>query len=247
MAREFVGTQVGPDGRRYPIGEIPAREWADLVPNSVRAYGQPEDGDVPLFVNGEVVWANPLPEEQPKTPPVGYVPAVAGGWMPSLGSSGFQSVSSNAAYFSAVEVSTACHVDSFGFNHNGTATVVGAGVANLALYRDDGTFNHPGGTPLGPVVRATAFANDVTVPMPAPLALEPGRYWVGFLLTNMSSALSLAVVTYFPVVTPEALSQQMWTGWRGAGATVLGDVAAIPSLTPTTLAPNVSLHVLTVP
>lgn len=59
VAREFVNTQVGPDGRRYKVGTVPAQDWDDVVARNVRVYGEPEDGDIPLWVDGKVVWGKP--------------------------------------------------------------------------------------------------------------------------------------------------------------------------------------------
>lgn len=45
----YDGTQVGPDGKRYPEGEVPDLSRAERLPAIVRAVGTPDPGEAPVI------------------------------------------------------------------------------------------------------------------------------------------------------------------------------------------------------
>lgn len=55
MARDT--TQIGPDGRRYPLGQVPQLTTLDVLGTELRVYGDPHAGDVPVYADdGRTVW-----------------------------------------------------------------------------------------------------------------------------------------------------------------------------------------------
>ena len=46
MAEPFAGTQIGPDGKRYPTGQIPASALPPGPKMLAQVHGSPTDGDV---------------------------------------------------------------------------------------------------------------------------------------------------------------------------------------------------------
>lgn len=51
-----VNTQIGPDGDRYPIDELPEITAEDVTAQEVRAYGSRRESYVPMVYQGRVVW-----------------------------------------------------------------------------------------------------------------------------------------------------------------------------------------------
>lgn len=260
MATEFTGTQVGPDGRRYPIGTVPPLSWEELVAQEVRVYGQPQDGDIPTRVNGQTVWVTPVDptadsialdpdvtdaplntvqgmltslREADLAPPI-RTPAIPGTWIqPLMSNTVTSSLPATYVNVCAIEIPTECRIDAFGFFYEGST----ASTVNIAVYADDGTLNRPTGLPISPVARVTGFQYDFTAPVAA-FTLTPGRYWVAFLITGAppSQTFPLAATSGYPVVAVEWVSRVPFGGLRSDGSmTTLGDVAGmnlLPDLSP---------------
>ena len=54
---EYAGTQLGADGKRYPIGQVPHLKREDVNSTAVRAYGDLTPGETPIVgEDGRVVW-----------------------------------------------------------------------------------------------------------------------------------------------------------------------------------------------
>lgn len=58
MARTnpWVGTQIAPNGRRYKIGEVPPTALEEVIPRDLTVIGEGKEGEVPVVVDGQVVW-----------------------------------------------------------------------------------------------------------------------------------------------------------------------------------------------